>query len=64
MAPLIKVHGEPAEGNKTGGSVGRGDTNLISPVAWLPQCSMDTHLWACKTHSLPFFLGDVIGRGV
>ena len=34
MAPLIKVHGEPAEGNKTGGSVGRGD--IYQPH--LPSC--------------------------
>ena len=42
--------GEPVEDNKTGGPVGSGDTNLISPVAWPPQCSRGTHLWACKTH--------------
>ena len=42
--------GEPAGGNKTGGPVGSGDTNFISPVAWPPQCSRGTHLWACKTH--------------
>ena len=44
--------GEPAEGNKTGGPVGSGDTNLIFPVAWPPQCSRGTHLWACKTHEM------------
>ena len=44
--------GEPAEGNKTGGPVGSGDTSLISPVAWPPQCSRGTHLSACKTHEM------------
>ena len=44
--------GEPARGNKTGGPVGSGDTSLISPVAWPPQCSRGTHLWACKTHEM------------
>ena len=44
--------GEPAGGNKTGGPVGSGDTSLISPVAWPPQCSRGTHLWACKTHEM------------
>ena len=31
--------GEPAEGNMTGGPIGSGDTNLISSVAWPPQCT-------------------------
>ena len=31
--------GEPAGGNKTGGPVGSGDTRLISPTVWPPQCS-------------------------
>ena len=44
--------GEPAEGNKTGGPVGSGDTSLISPNALPPQCSRRTHLWACKTHEM------------
>ena len=44
--------GEPAGGNKTGGPVGSGDTSLIFPVAWPPQCSRGTHLWACKTHEM------------
>ena len=44
--------GGPAEGNKTGGPVGSGDTNLIVSVAWPPQCSRGTHLWACKTHEM------------
>ena len=44
--------GESAEGNKTGGPVGSRDTSLIFPVAWPPQCSRGTHLWACKTHEM------------
>ena len=44
--------GEPAEGNKTGGPVGSRDTSLIFPVAWPPQCTRGTHLWACKTHEM------------
>ena len=44
--------GEPAEGNKTGGPIGSGDTSLISPVAWPPQCSRGTHLLACKIHEM------------
>ena len=35
--------GEPAEGNKTGGSVGSGDSSLISSCM-APSCSRDTHL--------------------
>ena len=37
--------GEPAEGIKTGGPVGSGDTSLISPIAWPPQCNRGTHLY-------------------
>ena len=44
--------GEPAGGNKTGGPVGSGDTSLISPVAWSPQCSRGTHLWAYKAYEM------------
>ena len=44
--------GKPAGGNKTSGSVGNVDTSLISPVAWPPQCSRGTHLWAYKTHEM------------
>ena len=40
--------GEPAEGNKTGVPIG----SLTFPVAWPPQCSRGTHLWACKTHEM------------
>ena len=29
---------EPAEGSKTGGAVGSGDTNLMTPDAWPTQC--------------------------
>ena len=43
---------EPAGGNKTGGPIGSRDTSLISPIAWPPQCSRGTHLWACNTHEM------------
>ena len=44
--------GEPASGNKTSGTVGYGDTSLVTPVACPPWCSRGTHLWACKTHEM------------
>ena len=52
LAMWPPLRGEPAGGNKTGGPIGSGDTSLISPVAWPPQCSRGTHLWACKTHEM------------
>ena len=52
LAMWTPFRGEPEEGNKTGGPVGSGDTSLIFPVAWPPQCSRSTHLWACKTHEM------------
>ena len=47
-----KFGGEPERGNKTGGTVGCGDTSLVSLAAWPPQCSRGTRLWACKTHEM------------
>ena len=44
--------GDPAGGNKTGGTVGCGDTSLVSPAAWPPQCSRGTHPWACNAHEM------------
>ena len=52
MTPIYNFGGESAGGNKTDGTAGCGDTGLVSPAAWPPQCSRGTHLWACKAHEV------------